>query len=748
MVFFRFTCDEISEAIFDYDDRSGAATVSSMNGSSSIFKLTNLNHHLRIRPFNTTATRFCNRHVTVLPLTSLRCGTLLQSLAATKSINQGQQLHAHIITSNTLLDNSYLGTKLAAFYANCGYMDQAKLIFDGVLVKNSFLWNSMIRGYASNGFPENAIILYCRMLSCGLKGDNFTYPFVFKACGELGFVRVGRIVHSEAVVGGFQLDLYVGNALVLMYSNFGVMKFARMMFDEMPKRDMTSWNTLISGYVKNDDPEEVLEVFNHLMKHERLVGDGVTMLGLISACGHSMNVVQGKEVHGYVVRNGFAGCVSFLANSLIEMYSNCGNLLYAIRLFEDVTNKDIVSWNSLISGYAKNGNALGSLNIFCQMISEGTRPDMVTLVAVLGACDQITALQFGATLHSFLLKVGFGSTTQVGTALVDMYAKCGSLLCSRHAFDEINCKSLVTWSTMISGYGLHGKGKEAISIFNGMIVNGIAPDNAVFTSVLSACSHAGLVLEGKEIFYDTTKKYNVKPGLLQYACFVDLLGRAGHLTEAYNVIMNMELIPNEDVWAALLSACRLHKNIELAEASALQLIKLNPKRVSSYVSLSNIYAAERRWNEVDQVRTIARHNRLKKPPSWSYTEFKKEIHCFLVGDRTHPQTEDIYAKLKELRHQLEDAGHKPDTSPVLYDIEEDLKENMLWDHSERLAIAFALINTRSETVIRITKNLRVCNDCHEVTKFISKLTSREIIMRDMRRFHHFQNGECSCGDRW
>uniref|UniRef100_A0A7N0TG16 DYW domain-containing protein n=1 Tax=Kalanchoe fedtschenkoi TaxID=63787 RepID=A0A7N0TG16_KALFE len=663
------------------------------------------------------------RFRTLLPLTSLQCGALLQSLTAAKSIDRGQQLHAHIITSNILLHNSYLTTKLAAFYANCGHMDHAQHIFDRVPVKNSFLWNSMIRGYASNGFPANALMLYSEMCSSRFKGDNFTYPFVFKACGELGFVRVGRAVHSEAVVRGLGSDVYVGNSLVSMYSNFGEMTLARLVFDKMPVRDVTSWNTLILGYVKDDDPKEALAVFNYLVKNELLVCDGVTMLGLVSACGHLASLQQGKQVHGYVTRNGFMDCTSFLGNSLIEMYSNCGNLLYAVRMFDDVPKRDTVSWNSLISGYAKNGNALGCLKLFCQMIMEGKRPDMVTLVAVLGACDQITALQFGTSVHSYLLKVGFGSTTLVGTSLIDMYAKCGSLFYSRHAFDEISSKSLVTWSTMIAGYGVYGKGKEAVTLFRQMLADGIAPDGAVFTSVLSACSHAGLVLE-------------------------DLLGRAGHLTEAYNVIKNMDLMPNEDIWAALLSACRLHKNMELAEAVALELMNLNPKRVSSYVSLSNIYAAERRWNDVENVRTIARNSGLRKPPSWSYIEIDKRVHCFLVGDKNHPQTDAIYAKLKDLRQQVEAVGYRPDTSPVLYDMEEDAKMNMLWDHSERLAIALALINTRPGTVIRVTKNLRVCSDCHEVTKVISKLMSREIIMRDMRRFHHFKNGTCSCCDHW
>ncbi|KAI8005638.1 Pentatricopeptide repeat-containing protein [Camellia lanceoleosa] len=659
------------------------------------------------------------------PLTSLQCGTMLQSLTNSKSFKRGQQLHGHMISCCILRNNTYLNTKLAAFYSNCGAMDEARVIFDQIVLKNLFLWNSMIRGYASNGYPMKSLVLYREMTSFGQNPDNFTYPFVLKACGDLGAVEIGRRVHCELVVCGLGSDIYVCNSLLSMYSKCGEMDTMKKVFDEMPERDLTCWNTMISGCVRNGEPREAVLV-SKMMGKSGLVADSTTLLGLLSACTHLAALELGKVIHAYVMRNNLAWFNSFLINSLIEMYCSCSSMVAARRYFEEVMWKDTVSWNSLISGYSRKADSFESLRLFCRMVLEGVGPDQVTLVAVLGACDQITALQFSMSVHSYIIKQGFGANSMVGTALIDTYSKCGSL----------------------ASYGLHGKGREALLIFNDMIMNSITPDVGVFTSVLTACSHAGLVGEGKEIFYSMKEKYNVQPGLVHYSCLVDLLGRAGHLDEAFEFIKALEIKPTSDIWAALLSACRLHRNVELAELSAQRVFEMNPKRVSSYVCLSNLYAAEKRWDEVERVRALVRRKGLKKPPGFSFIELDKVVHRFLVGDKSHQQKDDIYAKLKELSQRLKEAGYKPDTSSVLYDVEEEVKEKMLWDHSERLAIAFALINTSPGTIIRITKNLRVCGDCHTVSKLISKLMCREIIMRDIRRFHHFRDGFCSCGDYW
>lgn len=652
-----------------------------------------------------------------------------------------------MVTSGNLQDNAYLNTKLTAFYACYGRMAEAQVIFDDTVLKNSFLWNSMIRGFACYGHSLRSLLLYREMLYYGQKADNFTYPFVLKACGDLVLVEIGRRVHGEVVVSGLESDMYVSNSLMAMYSKFGDMEWARVVFDRMLKRDLTSWNTMISGYVNDENPSEAMVIFELLQK-SGLSADGTTLLGLLSACAKLMAVRQGKAIHGYIVRNNGEIFNDFLTNALIEMYCTCKSVIDARLLFEGAKCKDVVSWNSMISGYERNGNAFESIKLFCRMVKEEAVPDEVTVVAVLGACGQVTALEFGMSVHSYLLKEGYGVNITVATALLDMYSKCGSLSCSRHVFDDMPEKRMVSWSAMIAGYGAHGRGREAISIFHEMLENSFIPDEGVFTSVLSAYSHAGLVNEGRDFFHRMTMEYNVKPGLAHYSCLVDLLGRAGNLDEAYDLIQTMEVNPTSDIWAALLSACRLHRNVKLAEISAQKVFEMKPTDVSSYICLSNVYASEKRWDDVNRIRTLIRRKGLIKSPGCSFIVLDKIIHRFLVGDKSHQQTADIYAKLEDLNLELKEAGYKPDTSSVFYDVEEDVKEKMLWDHSERLAIAFALINTRPGTTIRITKNLRVCGDCHTVTKMISKLMCREIIMRDIHRFHHFKDGLCSCGDYW
>lgn len=626
-------------------------------------------------------------------------------------------------------------------------MAEAQVIFDQIVLKSSFLWNSMIRGYSCYGYSLRSLVLYRDMFSFGQKPDHFTYPFVLKACGDLLLTEIGRKVHALVLISGLESDIYVGNSLLSMYSKFGDMPTARMLFDNMPVRDLTSWNTMISGYVKNGKARDAFSVFYH-MRSAGFIGDGTTLLALLCACCDLMNLKLGKAIHGHVVRNSGQLCNSFLINSLIDIYCNCDSISDGRKLFEELKVKDTVSWNSLISGYERHGYAFETLKLFGQMVMEDAIPDEATFIAMLGACSQISALILGSSFHSYLVKNGFGANTAVSTTLIDMYTKCGSLPCARRAFDEMPEKNLASWTVMVTGYGIHGRGREAISIFYEMLGKNIVPDEGILTSVLSACSHSGLLDEGKEIFYKMTREYNIEPGAAHYACLVDLLGRSGNLDEAYAIINDMKVKPNYDIWNALLSACRLYRNVKLAEISAQKLFEMNPKGVSSYVCLSNIYAAERRWNDVEKVRALVRRKRLRKPPGFSFVELHKMVHQFFAGDTSHQQSEDIYAKLKDLNEKLKKAGYEPDTSSVLYDVEEEVKEKMLWGHSERLALAFALINTGPATTIRITKNLRVCGDCHTVMKMISKLTSREIIMRDIRRFHHFREGVCSCVDYW
>ncbi|KAF3776262.1 putative pentatricopeptide repeat-containing protein [Nymphaea thermarum] len=708
-----------------------------------------INGFLRFKSFKlstNTIDRWLSKGVEKHQLTSVQCGALLQSFTNTKSVGQGKRLHAYTITSGLLFNNTYLCTKLAALYASFGEMVDAGLIFDRIVLKSSFLWNVMIRGYANSGLPEDALVLFGEMICFGQKADNFTYPFVLKACGDLLMVRLGREVHCQIVVRGFEHDLYVANSLLAMYMKFGEVWLSRQLFDKMSVRDLTSWNIVISGYAQNGYFDQAISVFR-VMEQATVGQDRVTFLSLVAACANLSDVELARQVHGRIVGESLE-YDAFVRNSLIDMYCKCGFLVGAVKLFEGIVDKDVVSWNSIIAGCVRNGEPVRSFTLFRRMRAEIDEVDQATLTSLISACNQLTALHCARCIHAYIIEIGFGFDITLGTSVVDMYAKCGSVEFARQVFDEIPTRNLFSWSAIIAGYGLHGRGKDSLSFFEEMKHSGIKPDGVTCLSVLAACSHAGLVDEGREIFEKMSSEYSVVPQMEHYICFVDLLGRVGRLEEAYDFIESMKMEPSIDVWASLLSACRTHNNMHLAEAIADKIFHLKPKGIGAYVALSNIYASARRWKDAEVVRAILRQRKLKKPPGYSFVELNRTVHWFLVGDRSHPQSEEIYAKLADLRIQMKEAGYKPDTSSVFYDVEDDVKEKMLECHSERLAIGFVLINTRPGTPIRIAKNLRVCNDCHSATKLISKLVGREIIVRDARRFHHFINGSCSCGDYW
>jgi pentatricopeptide repeat protein len=402
----------------------------------------------------------------------------------------------------------------------------------------------------------------------------------------------------------------------------------------------------------------------------------------------------------------------------------------------------------MIAGYTQNGLANEALSIFHEMQLSGTKPNAVTMVSVVLACARLAALQQGKCFHAYIIKCVFDLNVVLETTLIDMYAKCGKVEIARQMFDNISRKNVVSWTAMIGGYAMHGLAEDAHALFIQMVQVGMKPDHITFTHILYACTHAGLVEEGWKYFNCMKQDYSITPRVDHYACMVDLLGRAGHLDEAQELIKHMPLEPNAGVWGALLGVCRTHGNIELAKHVAERLFELEPEDAGNYVLLSNIYAAAGRWDDAAKVRTMMKSKGLKKTPGCSLIEVNKKVHSFLVGDQLHPQSEQIYAVLENLKMQMKEAGYVPDTNFVLHNVEEEVKEHMLHSHSEKLAIAFGLINTSPGTPIHITKNLRVCGDCHRATKFISKIVRREIIVRDSNHFHHFKEGLCSCRDYW
>lgn len=376
------------------------------------------------------------------------------------------------------------------------------------------------------------------------------------------------------------------------------------------------------------------------------------------------------------------------------------------------------------------------------------KPDKFTFPSILRACASIVSLEQGKQVHACIIKTESEPNIVLESSLVDMYVKCGTIEDARRVFDKMPERNVVSWTAIIAGYGRYGDSKEVFMLFEQMQQLGLKPNYVTLLAILNACSHAGLVDEAWHYFESIDRDYHIKPRVEHYSCMVDLLGRAGRLDEANEFINRMPLKPHAAIWGTLLGACRMHGNIELGKIAAEHLFNLDSQNAGKYVVLSNIYAAAGRWEDVAKVRKLMKDRGVKKEPGCSWIEYRKKIHLFVVGDRSHPQSEEIYATVETLIRKIKEAGYVPEINFMLHEVEDELKEKYLSYHSEKLAVAFGIINISPGTPIRIVKNLRVCGDCHTAIKFISNTAEREIILRDSNRFHHFKDGVCSCGDYW
>eukprot|EP01018_Ginkgo_biloba_P037431 Gb_29873 [translate_table: standard] len=670
---------------------------------------------------------------------------VLKACGSLSALQEGKEIHYHVVRTG-LESDIFVASALVHMYAKCGSVENARHVFDKLSTRDVVLWSSMIAGYAQNGHANEALTLFNQMQLSDVKPNSVTIVSVLPACACLGALQQGKWIHTYILRSGFDSDVSVCNSLVAMYAKCGSLEVAHQVFNKISEKDVVSWNTMITGYSQNGDTNKALKLF-HQMQLEEVTPDSITIASVLPACANSGALQQGKWIHDYIVRSGFESDV-FVGTALIDMYAKCGSIENSRQVFDKMSARNVVSWSALIAGYAQNGHANEALALFHQMQLAYVKPDSITMVSVLQACAHLGALKQGELIHDNIIKSGFDSDVSIGNSLIDMYAKCGSLEDARRLFDKMSIRDVVSWSAMIAGYGMHGHGQDAIALFSQMQWTNMKPDDVTFLSLLSACSHAGLVDYGWRYFDCMNQDYNITPRLKHYACMVDLLGRAGHLDEAEAFIKSMPFEPDAGVWGALLGACRIHCNIDIGERVAECLFDLEPKNAGFYVLLSNIYAAGGKWDDAAKVRTMMKDRGFKKTPGCSFIEVNNMVHAFLVGDKSHPQSEKIYAMLGRLAEQMEEAGYVPNTNFVLHDVEEEAKEQMLSSHSEKLAIAFGLINTSPGTPIRITKNLRVCGDCHTATKFISKIVRREIIVRDTNRFHHFKDGLCSCGDYW
>ncbi|XP_030455660.2 pentatricopeptide repeat-containing protein ELI1, chloroplastic [Syzygium oleosum] len=580
-------------------------------------------------------------------------------------------------------------------------------------------------------------------------------------------------IHAALLRHGLHRDRILNFKLQRSYSSHGRLRSSVALFNCDPNPTVFNWTALIHDHAHLGLHRQALLYFVQMM------GDGIepnafTFSSVLKSCP----LESGKALHCHAVKLGFCSD-AYVRTGLVDVYARGGEIASARRLFDsmperslvsltamitcyakhgelkearavfdEMLERDVVCWNVMIDGYAQHGKPDEALVLFRQMLSAGARPNEVTVLSVLSACGQLGALDLGRWIHSHIENNGIQMNAHVGTALIDMYSKCGSLEDALSVFESMNHKDVVAWNSMISGCAIHGSSLCALGTFNTMCRLGVNPNDVTFIAILTACSHTGLIKEGWDFFNSMKDKYRIQPKIEHYGCMVNLLSRAGNLEEAYQLVKEMETEPDAVIWGTLLGACRLHGKTALAEEIAEFLVGKGLENCGTYTLLSNIYAASGDWDAVAKVRTLMKSSGVIKEKGCSSIEVNNRVHEFLAGDKRHPKSREIYSMLEEINSWLKAYNYRAQTDTVLHDLGEEQKEQSLEVHSERLAIAFGLISTEAGTTIRIVKNLRVCSDCHAVTKLISLMTGRKVVMRDRNRFHHFVNGSCSCGDYW
>ncbi|KAI4316314.1 hypothetical protein L6164_024305 [Bauhinia variegata] len=511
--------------------------------------------------------------------------------------------------------------------------------------------------------------------------------------------------------------------------------------------DAFLFNTVIRAYAQTDNSKEkAINIYQTMLRYG-VLPNKFTYPFVLKACAGLADLNLGKSVHGSVVKFGFDDD-SHVRNTMIHMYCCCNEGVDSARkMFDDTPKSDSVTWSAMIGGYARLGRSAEAIGLFREMQVMGVGPDEITMVSVLSACTDLGALELGKWIESYVQRENIRRPVELCNALIDMFAKCGDVDKAIKLFRQMGERTIVSWTSVIVGLAMHGRGLEAIALFDEMIEAGVAPDDVAFIGVLSACSHSGLVEKGRH-FFNSMKKFSIVPKIEHYGCMVDLFSRAGLVKEALGFVQRMPIEPNHIIWRSIITACHARGELKLGESITKGLIRNEPMSESNYVLLSNIYAKMLRWEKKAKIREMMDMKGMKKIPGSTMIEVNNEMYEFVAGDKSHNQYKEIYEMVDEMRREMKRAGYVPTTSQVLLDIDEEDKEDALNRHSEKLAIAFALLNTPPGTTIRIVKNLRVCEDCHSATKFISKIYKRKIVVRDRNRFHHFKNGLCSCGDFW
>lgn len=715
---------------------------------------------------------------------------LISAASRTVAVKDVGEVHGRVLKSGLGFSDS-LRKNLMGVYAKAGRLREVCQLFGEFRERDVVAWNTMISCYVRMGMFGESLDSFGRMMDDGVEPDEVTMVSLVSACAKMRDLEMGEKMHlyideKNMEIGGTLLnclaDMYVkcGNmekarkvlggseaendvvswtTLLCGYAKTDRMDEAEKLFDRMTERNLISWTTMTSAYVQAGRYPESLELFIEMML-DNVTPDEVALVTALTACMNTDGYDIGRSIHSFIVKHGMT-VEGMLGNSLLSLYAKFGQLDDAFSIFQhlpyktvvswnsmldgfcragdvnkargifdEIPEKDLISWNTMISCYTRSRSARESFELFHQMQSSEIKPDKITLANMLSACASVGALSHGTWIHLYIQKNQIRLDHILGTALVDMYGKCGSVEKARDLFSSITDKNICLWTAMIGAYAMEGQAQKAVDLFAKMEATGMRPDHVTFVTLLSACSHGGLVDEGYRYFHKMKNEYRIDPGVQHYGCMVDLLGRFGQLKEAVKLIRSMPVEADVVVWSSFMRACETHQNVKLAEYAHKRLIEIDPTNDAAHILLSKMYARAGRWDDASLVRTKLHELGIRKHPGCSMIEQNGTVHEFRTEDFSNPRSPEIYSMLGEIEGRLQKERHET-----------------LSHHSERLAVAFGLISSEKST-IRIVNNLRICGDCHSFMKFVSLSYDREIILRDNYRFHRFNDGQCSCREYW
>ncbi|KAK1357206.1 Pentatricopeptide repeat-containing protein [Heracleum sosnowskyi] len=598
----------------------------------------------------------------------------------------GKEIHSYVLHRPELMDNISVTNALMGFYSRTGRMNKAECLFARMKSRDLVSWNSLIAGYSLNGESLKALELFHDFTSvAALKPDHVTLVSILPACSHLCNMNVGKQIHGHiARHPGLIEDTAVGNALISFYAKCNDIKAAYRIFKSISKRDLISWNTMLDAFAESGLETEFVDMFKWMFR-EGITPDSITIISTVQLCATLFRVDRVKEAHAYSIKTHILLCNTELKlrNALIDAYGKCGNMLYASSMFESLSeNRDVVTCNSIISGYvncgshdnahmiftsmserdlttwnlmvrvyAENDHHSEALLLFLELQNSGLKPDALSLMSILPVCSQIASIQLLKQCHGYVVRACFDDAHLLG-ALIDIYSKCGSIGSAYNLFKYASKKDLVMFTAMVGGYAMHGMGSEALGVYSNMLELGIEPDHVIITTILCACSHAGLLNEGLNLFDSIEKLHRLEPTMEQYGCVVDLLARAGRVNDAYSFVTNMPVEANANIWGALLGACRNHHEVDIGCDVADRLFAMEENNIGNYVVMSNLYAANARWDGVLETRKLMKTRELKKSAGSSWIEVEGKNNVFIAGDCSHPYRNSIYSTLFNLDTQI------------------------------------------------------------------------------------------------